>query len=240
MRMRHRIVSAMGRALVVAAAVAIAGCEGNATGFIIDNNTTGAQVRVFNAVTSSSAVDFIVDGQVAAASVGFGAASRYTSVSLGAHTLQIRSSTTGTTLLDFPRDFSAAGRFSLIPAPGLGAAGALFLTDDPTPMTGQGRVRVVHVAATPGAVSVYVTAPDADLATATASVPTLPFGNASSYLNLAPGTYRVRVTPAGNPGLVLLDSGNLSIGSGSVRSLMLTDSPGGGLPTTLSIVSDGS
>ena len=238
--MRDRIVSAAGRALVVAATVAIAGCEGNATGFITDTNTTGAQVRVFNAVTSSTAVDFLIDGQVAASSIGFGTASGYRSVSLGAHTLQIRSSTTGTTLLDFPRDFSSAGRFSLIPAPGLGTSGALFLTDDPNPITGQGRVRVVHVAATPGAVSVYVTAPDANLASATPTVSALPFGTASNYLNLAPGTYRVRVTPVGNPAQVLLDSGNLSIGSGSVRSLMLTDSPGGGLPTTLSIVSDAS
>ena len=236
--MRDRIVSAAGRALVVAATVAIAGCEGNATGFISDINPTNAQVRVFNAVTSSNAVDFLVDGQVAASSIGFGTASGYRSLSPGTHTLQIRASATGTTLLEFPRDFSTPGRFSLIPAPGLGTSSALFLTDDPNPVTGQGRVRVVHVAATPGAVSVYVTAPDANLASATPIVPSLPFGTASNYLNLAPGTYRVRVTPAGNAGQVLLDSGNLSIGSGSVRSLILTDSPGGGLPTTLSIVSD--
>jgi hypothetical protein len=236
--MRDPIVSAVRRALIVAASVAIAGCEGNATGFLIDSSTTGAQVRVFNAVTGAGAVDFLIDGQVAASSIGYGAASGYRPVSLGAHTLQIRASNTGTSLLDLARDFSSAGRFSLIPASGLGTSGALLLTDDPNPVTGQGRVRVVHVAATPGAVSVYVTAPDADLASATPTVPALPFGTASNYLTLAPGTYRVRVTPVGNPAQVLLDSGNLSIGSGSVRSLMLTDAPGGGLPTTLSVVSD--
>src|SRR5688500_1319943 len=236
--MRDRIVSAARRAVVVAATVALAGCEGTATGFITDSNTSGAQVRVFNAVTSAGAVDFLVDGQVVAASIGFGAASGYRAVSLGAHTLQVRSSSTGTSLLDLSRDFSAQGRFSLVPAPGLGTSGALFLTDDPNPVTGQGRVRVVHVAAAPGAVSVYVTAPDADLASATPTVAALPFGTASSYLNLAPGTFRVRVTPVGNPAQVRLDSGNLPIGAGSVRSLILTDSPGGGLPTTMSIVSD--
>lgn len=238
--MRDQIVSRVGRALVVAATVAIAGCEGNATGFIADNTATGAQVRVFNAITSTSAVDFLVDGQVAATSVGFGAASQYRSVSLGTHTLQVRASATGSPLLDLSQSFSTGGRFTLIPASGLGTAGALFLTDDPTPVTGQGRVRVVHVAAAPGAVSVYVTPPDAELGSATPIIASLPFGTASSYLNFAPGNYRVRVTPAGNPAQVLLDSGNLTIGSGSVRSLMLTDSPGGGLPTTLSVVFDAS
>src|SRR5688500_17258252 len=220
--MRDRIVSAARRAVVVAATVALAGCEGTATGFITDSNTSGAQVRVFNAVTSAGAVDFLVDGQVVAASIGFGAASGYRAVSLGAHTLQVRSSSTGTSLLDLSRDFSAQGRFSLVPAPGLGTSGALFLTDDPNPVTGQGRVRV---AAAPGAVSVYVTAPDVDLAATTPTVAALPFGTASSYLNLAPGTFRVRVTPVGNPAQVLLDSGSLPIGAGSVRSLILTDSP---------------
>jgi hypothetical protein len=189
-------------------------------------------------VSSSPSIDLLVDGQVAASSIAFGAASGYTSVSLGSHRVQVRATGTGTTLLDLTRDFSSEGSFSVIPAAGLSQSGALVITDDPTPITGQGRVRVVHVASAPGAVSVFVTAPDADLSTATPAIPNLQFGAASAYVNVPPGSYRVRVTRAGNTSDVLLDTGGVSVGSGSVRSLVLTDSPGGGLPTTMSIISD--
>jgi hypothetical protein len=233
--MRNRFVTATAGALLTAA---LMGCEGRTSGFIVAGPSGGARVRVFNAVTSSLSIDFLVDGQVAAANVAFGAPSGYISLPLGSHRLQVRSTTTGTTLLDFTRDFGAQGAFSLIPAPGLSEAGALFIADDPTPVTGQGRVRVVHVAAAPGPVSVYVTSPDVELSSATPAIPALDFGSASSYVNVTPGTYRVRVTQVGNPGNVLLDTGGVIVGDGSVRSLVLTDSPGGGLPTTMSIVSD--
>jgi hypothetical protein len=233
--MRNRLVTTAAGALLAAALI---GCEGQTSGLLISGPGGGARVRVFNAVTSSTSIDFLLDGQVAASNVAFGAPSGYVSVSLGSHQLQIRASATGTTLLDFTRDFAAEGAFSLIPAPGLSQSGALFIADDPTPVTGQARVRVVHVAAAPGPVSVYVTAPDAELASATAAIPALDFGAVSQYVNLTPGTYRVRVTRADNVADVLLDTGGVIVGSGSVRSLVLTDSPGGGLPTTMSIVSD--
>jgi hypothetical protein len=85
---------------------------------------------------------------------------------------------------------------------------------------------------------VYVTSATADLSSATPVIPTLAFGAASGYAAVTPGTYRVRVTPVGVPSTVLLDSGSLTVGSGSVRTLLLTDAPGGGLPTTLSIIAD--
>jgi len=46
------------------------------------------------------------------------------------------------------------------------------------------------------------------------------------------------VTPPGDPSTILLDMGNVSLTSGSVHTLMMTDALGGGLPTNLSIVVD--
>lgn len=233
--MRNRLATTTAGTLLAAG---LLGCEGQTSGHIIGGPSGDARVRVFNALTSSESINLLVDGQVAASNVAFGAPSGYVPLSLGSHRLQVQSPTTGTTLLDFTRDFAAEGSFSLIPAPGLSQSGALFIADDPTPVTGRGRVRVVHVAAAPGPVSVYVTAPDVELSSATPAIPALDFAAVSQYVNIAPGTYRIRVTAAGNPSDVLLDTGGVIIGSGSVRSLFLTDSPGGGLPTTLSIVSD--
>ena len=213
-------------------------CEGSTTGLLVTGATSGARVRLVNALTSSQALDFAVDGQVAASGIGFGSASPYVSLTLASHRLQAQASGTGTTLVDFTRDLTTAGTFSLIPAPGLSQFGALFIADDPTPAAGQAKFRVVHVAAAPGAVSMYITSPTADLSSATPAVPTLAFGAASPYVAVAPGTYRIRITPAGNPSTTLLDTGNITVTAGSVRTLLVTDAPGGGLPTTLSVITD--
>jgi hypothetical protein len=225
-------------AVILAATI---GCEGRTSGLLTTGPTGGVRVRVVNALTASQAsartIDFLVDGQVAAVGVGFGAASPYVPMTIGSHRLQIRSTASGTTLIDFTRELST-GAFTLVPAPGLGESGALFIADDPTPSASQARVRVVHAAAAPGPVSVYVTSPTADLASATPVFSTLPFGLASQYVTLPPGTYRVRVTRAGSPGEVLLDTGGVAVGGGAVRTWVLTDAPTGGLPTSLSILSD--
>ena len=233
----RRLTSAISIAALTVTSLA---CEGRTVpGYLTTGPTTGARVRLINALTASTAIDFVVDGQVAATSVAFGAASQYVSVSLASHQLQARSSATGTALVDFTRDLSTEGSFSLIPAPGLSQQGALFLADNPTPVAGQARIRVVHVAAAPGAVSVFLTAPNGDITTASPTVPTLAFGTASDYIQVAPGTYRVRVTRASSPSEILVDLASLNLGGGSVRTLLVTDSPSGGLPTVLSVLVDG-
>ncbi|HUQ83106.1 MAG TPA: DUF4397 domain-containing protein [Gemmatimonadaceae bacterium] len=232
---RYRFTLAAVTGALLAATVA---CEGRTSGLLVTGPTGGVRVRMLNALPSSPTLDFLVDGQVATTGVAYANASPYASLTVGSHRLQARSST-GTTVVDFTRDLNTQGSFSFIPAPGLSQSAALFIADDPTPVSGQAKVRVVHVAAAPGAVSVYVTAGTADLSTATPVAPSVAFGTASSYVALAAGTYRVRVTPAGNPSTVLLDTGNIALAAGTVRTLMLTDAPGGGLPTTLSILSDG-
>jgi hypothetical protein len=233
----RRLSSAIAIASVFLASLACG--EGQPTGgFLTTGPTTGARVRLIHALTSSSALDFAVDGQVAATNVPFGTASQYVLVSLAPHQLQARATGTGTVLVDFTRDLSTGGSFSLIPAAGLAQFGALFISDDPTPVTGQARVRGVHVAAAVGPVSVYITAPGADITAATPLVPLLPFGLASDYVQIAPGTYRVRVTRAGSPSEVLVDVGNVTLSGGAVRTVLVTDAPGGGLPTGLSVIVD--
>jgi hypothetical protein len=224
---------------IAALAVVSLACEGRTTpGFLTTGPTTGARVRLVNALTATSAIDFVIDGQVAATNVGFGAASQYVPISLASHRLQARSPATGTALIDFTRDLSAEGSFSLIPAPGLSQSGALFLTDDPTPTAGQARIRIVHVAAVPGPVSIYLTAVTGDITTATPTVPALAFGSASDYVQIAPGTYRVRVTRAGSPSEIVADLGSVILGAASVRTILVTDSPSGGLPTNISVLPD--
>ena len=233
--MRPRIASSLSVAILAVVALA---CEGRTTGILVTGPTADVRVRLLNALTSSQAVDLLVDGQVVSSGVPFGGAGPYVALTAGSHRLQARSSTTGTILVDQTRDLTTSGSFSFVPAPGLGEQGARFITDDPTPTAGMAEIRVVHVAAARGPVSVYVTPATTDLSSATPVIPLLPFALASDYVAVTPGTYRVRVTPPGDPSSVLLDMGNVTLTSGTVRTLMMTDALGGGLPTNLSIVAD--
>lgn len=233
--MRRRLRTTVSALLLVATSVA---CDGRASGVLVTGPVDGVSVRLLNALTTSPSLSFVVDAQVASSAVGFGSASPYVPVTLGSHRLQAQATNTGTTLVDFTRDLNSQGAFSLIPAPGLGQFGALFIADNPTAPAGQATLRIVHVAAAPGPVSVYVTAPTTDLSSATPVIPLLVFAASSDYAAVMPGTYRVRVTRVGASGTVIVDSGNLTLASGSVRTLLLTDALGGGLPTVLSIIAD--
>ena len=118
------------------------------------------------------------------------------------------------TLVDFTRDLTPSGSFSMIPAPGLSQFGALFIPDDPTPASGPGE--------DPGHPRRRGSGADLDLRDLAdrrplvrdaSRSPRSSFGAASPYVTVPPGNYRIRVTPAGNPSTILLDSGNVTLGS---------------------------
>jgi hypothetical protein len=232
--MRIRFAPTVAAVLLVASSLA---CEGRATGLLATQPIGSVRVRLLNALTAAQSLSFVVDAQVQSAGVGFGSASPYVPLTPGPHRLQAQASTSGTTLLDFTRDLAVEGSFSLIPAPGLASFGALLIPDDLTVAPDQAKLRVIHLALAPGFVTVYLTTPTGELDFATPFITILEFAAASPYVRIPPGTYRVRVTPTGVPNRVIVDD-RLTVSAGSVRTLLLTDAPSGGLPTTLWIVSD--
>jgi hypothetical protein len=235
--MRTRFAATIALATLVVFGVACG--EGVPTGGVaFTGSINDASVRLINALTAAQALDFVVDGVTASSGAPFGAASPYVGVSAGSHRLQARGSTSGTTLVDFTRDLTSGGSFSMIPAPGLSQFGALFIPDDPSPAAGRVKLRGINVSAATGPVAIYVTGPTDDISSATPVIPALVFGAASPYVTVLPGTYRIRLTPVGAPSTILVDSGNIVMGTGSVRTLLVTDAPGGGLPTTLSVIVD--
>ena len=141
--MRIRLAPTIGALLLAAASL---GCDspGQVTGLLATPSNGQVQVRMLNALTASQSLSFVVDQQVATSGVGFGGASPYVPMAIGTHRLQAEGTTTGTTLVDFTRDLNTEGSFSFIPAPGLSQSAALFIADDPTPVSGQAKVRVVH------------------------------------------------------------------------------------------------
>jgi len=117
--------------------------------------------------------------------------------------------------------------------------------DDLTPPTsGDCKVRVVHASTLAGPVDVYVTAPGVSITDPQKPVtPTLSafvFGTVTKYLEVPAGSYEVRVTVAGDPSAVAIDTGaaGVPLTAGSIYTAVALDpnpssNPPGTAPTLL-------
>jgi hypothetical protein len=122
-------------------------------------------------------------------------------------------------------------------------------TDDNTTAipTGQTSVRVVNLSPAAGAVDVFVTAPNADLATATPVATNVAPSAASVYVNIAPlGSYQVRAVPAGtaaanraaNVLVSVTPTVPATLGAGTGHTVIIADKAAGGAPPTAFVLTD--
>lgn len=133
-----------------------------------------------------------------------------------------------------------------------GTAGGVvtgFMTTDPTPAPGAGQVavRIVNMSPTGGALDFFVTAPNADLSTATPTAANLAYHGESQYVNLAAGTYQIRAVPAGTAPLARSTSVVINFTppttpapfpAGSGRTIVAADAAAGGSPLRAFLLSD--
>ena len=124
-----------------------------------------------------------------------------------------------------------------------------FMTTDPTPAppAGQVAVRIVNMSPTGGAMDFFVTAPSADLSTATPTVANLAYHGESAYVNLAAGTYQIRAVPAGTAAALRSASVVISFTppatpapfpAGSARTIVAADAAAGGSPLRAFLLPD--
>jgi hypothetical protein len=183
-------------------------------------------------------VDVLLDDAVVLSDVPYLAASDYLETTDGDHNLKVNAAGTTTTVIDADVTLTDGTDYTVI-ASGLAAQiEPIVLEDDKTaPAAGSVRVRAIHGAPSAPAVDVYVTAPDADLATATPTLTGVQFGDFSDYLEVPAGDYQVRVTPAGTK-TVAIDSGALTLSGGQVRTVIAVDAAGGGAPFDFLVLAD--
>jgi hypothetical protein len=130
-----------------------------------------------------------------------------------------------------------------------GGAITAFMTTDPTPATaaGQVSVRIVNMSPTGGAMDFFVTAPNADLSTATPTAANLAFNGETPYVNLPAGTYQIRAVPAGTAPALRSTSVVINFTppatpapfpSGTARTIVAADAAGGGAPLRAFLLTD--
>lgn len=237
----HRLRTGLVAAL---AAVTLQGCgTTEADGPLAPTQPFG-RVRFVNLIVDNTRnpVNPILEGLPFGAGVAYGVAvpaslaapntGIYAPIYAGNRTLVLRrSADTTVQLASIPFTVTADQDRTIYAAGGAGGGAVTnFITtdDNQAPAAGQVRVRVVHLSPTAGSVDIFVTTPTADLAAATPTLAGVAPSTASAYLSVAPGTYRVRVVPAGTApasraAAVALDVNNLALPANGARTIVAAD-----------------
>jgi hypothetical protein len=132
----------------------------------------------------------------------------------------------GVTALQFPLAPEKGNELTAIVTGYLGSTPALrplALPLSTRSIATEARLRVTHASPGTGNVDLYLLADGASLAAATASFAAVPFGADTGVLSIAPGTYDVYVTPAGNKAVVAIEVQNLALAGGAVLDVIARD-----------------
>ncbi len=182
-----------------------------------------ASIRAVHASVDTPAVDILVDSAKAGGPIDFKSAfptTGYAAVDSGVRNIKVCVAPADTTCpINASPTLAPSTKYTIVALGTLSTADdtgtdprplePLVLTDtEAAPSSGKTKLRLIHGASLVAAktVDVYITAPAADLATATATKANFNYKDNSGYLEVAAGSYRVRITAPGTK-TVLIDTG---------------------------------
>jgi uncharacterized protein DUF4397 len=221
---------------VLAGLTAMAGCT-------LDNNLTangGPQglIQFVNAAPRYRFVNLNIDSANAVPVQGYGSGtSAYVDALANARQLTVKDSANSTTLAAAPLQVANQSVYLVLLTQHSTGGNLLVFPDTASapPGTAVG-LRVINTSPSAGAVDVYITGADSTLATPVAT--NIGYEGNSGYLYPQNGgVLRLRLTVAGTK-TVLLDVDASSLTPGQVRSIILIDATGGGLPASWLAVPD--
>ena len=191
-------------------------------------------MRTIQLSPGTGSIDAFVDDTQVAVNLPYAAASTYTQVSDGNHSVELSpAGQDKVSLFKQTVDIFTNTNSTIFAVNPAASIAELVLTDDNTqPDTGDFKLRIVNVAPTTAAttVDVYVTAPSVPL---TSSIPAtfrnLAYSTAETYLQLPAGSYQVRFTTAGTQ-TVLATTAALTPNVGDIFTVAVADAPVGGTP----------
>lgn len=220
--------------LLMAAVATLAACN--------DSDDT-AQLRIIHASPDAPAVDVRANGNVVATGLDYGAATAQLEVDEGTISLQVDARLPGgsTTAAIGPVDVTLDDEtlYTVLAVGNVAQISPLVLSQPDAPVpSGQVRLRVVHAAPQAPAVDVYLTAPDAALGSS-APAGTMAFRQDIGPVEVPAGTYRVRVTAAGDPAALVFDSAALPLPQGADLVIAAIENVDTGPSPVQLVVSDG-
>lgn len=221
--------------LAVPLVAALAACGGGA-------DRTKARVRLVNAADAAGypSLELSVDGQVRAAAVSYGNSASYAEVDPDKTASSISASGSATALLSFTPSLSKNRHYTVLAFGGAGALRQLLIDENlGDPPANRSTLRVLNAAPDAGPLDVYITAAGDLLDNAVPARAGAAYGELGATIDVASGTWRLRVASANSKSDVRLDVPELALGSRQVLTLVLTPSRGGALVNALLLVQEG-
>jgi hypothetical protein len=217
----------LGPVLALLCAVAVTSCGGK------NSSSSTASVRLVNATLTHSSLTLLSNAAVVGTATAADSVSDYVGVVSGSPTLQVNDGVTSAALATLSPSVGGGAHYVLVAYENGGIVRTTVINEDvAAPAAGTASLRAFNAATDAGAIDIYVTDPAADIATLTS--PTFSFGTStalqtSGFLSITPGTYRIRVTGAGNTSDLRLDIPSVVLASQQVASVILTPTTGGTL-----------
>ena len=209
--------------VALAGSLLVAGCGTDASSY----------VKVIHASAGAPGVDVKVGSDFAAKAITYGnTTSAYAKVSAGSKVTSnvFVAGQYSKAVLSATSKFTSNQYYTIIALDKPTSLQGKILNDDNTPpKSGDFKIRVVHGSTLAGSVDVFVTDPGANINNPASPVaPVLKaftFGTVTPYLQVPAGTYRIRVTPTGNPAVVAIDTGKagLAIPAGGIYTAVALD-----------------
>jgi hypothetical protein len=216
----------------------LAGCGGSGS-----DSGGNASVRVANATLNHASLDLLVNSGAGVSATAADTVSNYITPSSGTVTLQLNDAGSATALTTTVPTLTGGNHYTLVAYESGGAVKTAVLNEDYTlPTTGTAQIRVYDAALDAGQLDVYITAPTVDLATVsspTATITTTTQNTSSAFYTFSPGTYRVRITAAGNKADLRADVPAVTLTSQQIATVVLTPASGGSLINGSTLIQQG-
>jgi hypothetical protein len=252
--------STIARGMIAALAAASIACgTKEAPGPLEPSGPTG-RIRFVNLITdpAKNPVNAILEKLPFGVNLGYAAATpsslpapntaNYSAVYAGDRSLVLeKTADTTVKVASFTMTITAAQDATIYAIGGASGSAVTSLTtvdDNTLPASGGTRVRIVNLSPTAGAIDVFITAPNADLSTATPAASNLAYKAASTYLtSITPGTYQFRAVPAGTApanrsASVIINLASFALAASNGRTIVAADNSTGGSPLRAFVLTD--
>lgn len=206
---------------VVTGSLTLAGCGGSGSG----SGSGTTQVRAINLTTDLPSVDIFANDTKQFSAQTTGALSPYQGIEAKEYTLKVNKAGDGANILTGTYSLGKDLNYTAVV---WGRETALRLSTLPENEdvnnigTGNARVRMFNATTDSGSVDVYFTSATAILGETAATQSAVTAGQLSAFRELSSGTYRLRITGAGDPSDVRLDIASVVLDVKTYSTLIIT------------------
>ena len=206
-------------------ALALGGCGGGSGG-----SSGDAQLRVLNVSSDVSSVDLALDSATTVKAAAVDTLTDYTGVSADTYSVDVLATGSSSSLNNSSRSFTKDQHYTAVV---WGRQSAIKLStlpedeDESSISSGKAKLRIFSATADLGNLDVYLTRDETALDSTSPVASSVASAGLSSYATLDSGSWRLRVTGAGDSGDLRLDVPAITLADKKYNTVVLTAGAGG-------------